>query len=431
MGSSEIHKFYKKSREERIALVKEFAELSDEEATLLGTNSVLSFETSDKMIENVVGMQQLPLGIATNFLIDGADCLIPMAVEEPSVVAAASKVAGIARTAGGFTTESDEPIMIGQIALVGVEDFEKAKSTIIGKKAELLEKAKGIDPVLVKFGGGPRDIEVHERQAKSGKIVMVHLLVDVRDAMGANAVNTMVESIASDIEELSGGKSRLRIISNLAVHRKARAKAVFSKEAIEESFKGKDTGKTTEEIIDAIIEVYEVAEADQFRATTHNKGVMNGIDAVAIACGQDWRAIEAGAHSFAAFETKYRPLTKYYKDDAGNLVGEIELPLAVGLVGGAVKTNPLAGVCLKLLKVKTAQELAEKIAAVGLAQNFAAIREIATRGIQAGHMALHGKNIAVMAGAKPEEIEAVSAKMAEEKNIRVNRAKEILEEMRK
>jgi hydroxymethylglutaryl-CoA reductase len=249
--------------------------------------------------------------------------------------------------------------------------------------------------------------------------------------MGANAVNTMVESIAPDIEELSGGTSRLRIISNLAIHRKARAKAVFSKEAIEESFKGKDTGKTTEEIIDAIIEVFEIAEADQFRATTHNKGVMNGIDAVAIACGQDWRAIEAGAHSFAAFETRYRPLTTYYKDKAGNLVGEIELPLAVGLVGGAVRTNPLAGVCIKILGVKTAQELAEKIAAVGLAQNFAAIREIATRGIQAGHMALHGKNIAVMAGAKPEEIEAVSAKMAEEKNIRVDRAKEILEEMRK
>ena len=431
MGSSEIHKFYKKTREERIAIVKEFAGLNDDEAKLLGENSVLSFETADKMVENVVGMQQLPLGIATNFLINGKDCLMPMAVEEPSVVAAASKVAGIARSSGGFETESDEPVMIGQIALAGVKDFEKAKKAIMEKKAELLENAKGIDSVLVKFGGGPRDIEVHERQAKSGKIMIVHLLVDVRDAMGANAVNTMVEAISPDIEGLSGGKSVLKIISNLAVHRKARAKAVFSKEAIGESFKGKEVGKSVEEIIDSILSVFEVAEVDQFRATTHNKGIMNGIDAVAIACGQDWRAIEAGAHSFAAFGKDYAPLSKYYKDGEGNIVGEIELPIAVGLVGGAVKTNPLAGVCLKIIGAKTAQELAEKMAAVGLAQNFAAIREIATRGIQAGHMALHAKNIAVMAGAGPEEIEAVAAKMAEEKNIRVDRAKEILEGMRK
>ena len=384
MASSEIHGFYKKSREERIQIVKEFAGLSEEEVELLEKCCTLSFETADKMIENVVSSQQLPLGIATNFKINGKDCLIPMAVEEPSVVAAASKVAGIARDSGGFETESDKPIMIGQIALVGVNGIEKAKKAILEKKAELLEKATAVDSMLVKVGGGPRDIELHERDFPKGKILIVHLLVDVRDAMGANAVNTMCEVIAPDLEDLSQGKARIKIISNLAVHRKARAKAVFSKKAIEESFKGKETGMSTEKIIDAILEVYEIAKADQFRATTHNKGTMNGIDAVAIACGQDWRAIEAGAHSFAAFGKKYGPLTKYEKDKDGNIVGEIELPLAVGLVGGAVKTNPLAGVCLRIIGVKTAQELAEKMAAVGLGQNFAAIREIATRGIQAG-----------------------------------------------
>ena len=429
MASSELHKFYKKSRKERIELLKGFADLSAEECALLEKESALAFDAADKMIENVVSNQQLPLGIAANFLVNGKDVLIPMAIEEPSVVAAASNVAGIARKFGGFETNSDEPVMIGQIALLGVEDLEKAKKAILGAKKELIEAANQADPVLVKFGGGAKGIELNEKPEK--KILIVHLLVDVRDAMGANAVNTMVETIAPKIEELSGGKARLRIITNLAIHRKARAKAVFSKQALEESFKGKDIGMSTEEAIDAIIDVYEIAAADQFRATTHNKGIMNGIDAVAVACGQDWRAIEAGAHSFAAYNREYSPLTKYSKDAEGNLVGEIELPLAVGLVGGAVKTNPLAAVCLKLMKVKTAQELAEIMAAVGLAQNFAAIREIATRGIQAGHMALHAKNIAVMAGAKGKEIDAVSEQISSEGNIRVDRAKEILEGLRK
>jgi len=425
LKSSEIHGFYKKTRSERISALKEFADLSEEQAKLLAKDSPLEFETADNMVENVVSTQQLPLGIATNFQLNGKDYLIPMAVEEPSVVAAASNAAKIARKSGGFTTESDEPVMIGQIVLLNVPDLEGAKKAIKEKEQGLIEKANTVDPVLVKFGGGARGIELRDSEG----FLFVHLLVDVRDAMGANAVNTMSESIAPQLEELSKGQAKMRIITNLATHRKARAKAVFSKQAIEESFKGKDIGMTTDEIIDSIINVYKIAEADQFRATTHNKGIMNGIDAVAVACGQDWRAIEAGAHSFACISGKYKPLTKYSKDSDGNLVGEIELPIAVGLIGGAVKTNPTAGACLSILGVKTAQELAEAIAAVGLAQNFAAIREIATRGIQAGHMALHAKNIAVMAGAKGEQVDKIAEKMVEEKNIRVDRAKEILEEL--
>ena len=426
-----LHGFYKKGRKERIAELKEAAGLSDEDIAILDKFASLEFETADKMIENVVGTQQLPLGIATNFTINGKEVLIPMSIEEPSVVAAASKAASIAGVSGGFETSSDAPIMIGQIQLLGVEDAKKAKKEIGKKKKELLEKANALDPVLVKFGGGACDIEVRELDSSRGKMIIVHLLVDVRDAMGANAVNTMCEVLGKELEKIIGGKSRLRIISNLAVNRKARAKAVFSAKALEESFKGKEIGMRGQEIIESILDVYELAACDQFRATTHNKGIMNGIDAVAIACGQDWRAIEAGAHSYAAFEGKYRPLTKYYKNNEGNLVGEIEMPLAVGLVGGAVKTNPIAGICIKILGIKTAQELAEIMVAVGLAQNFAAIRAIATRGIQAGHMALHAKNIATMAGAKGKEVDEIAEKMVKEKNIRVDIAKELLEEMRK
>tara|TARA_Y100000310_G_scaffold236888_1_gene240162 strand:+ start:315 stop:1610 length:1296 start_codon:yes stop_codon:yes gene_type:complete len=431
MSSSEIHEFYKKSRSDRIEAIKEFAKLSAEDAELLGKCCSLEFDTADKMIENVVATQQLPLGFATNFQINGKDYLIPMAVEEPSVVAAASKVASIARKGKGFEAETDEPIMIGQIQLLGIKDLEKAKKSIEEAEKSLIEVANNADPVLVKFGGGAKKVSVREIESNKGKMLVVHLHVDVRDAMGANAVNTMVEVISPEVEKLSGGTSRLRIITNLAVERKARAKVVFDKRILAESFKGKDIGMDEDEIVEAILDVYELAASDQFRATTHNKGIMNGIDAVAIACGQDWRAIEAGAHSYAAFERPYTSLTKYYKDEKGNLVGEIEMPLAVGLVGGAVKTNPMAGVCIRILGVKTAQELAMVMTVVGLAQNFAAIREIATRGIQAGHMALHAKNIAVMAGAKGKEIDAIGDQMAAEKNIRVDRAKEILEEMRK
>lgn len=430
MTSSDLHGFYKKERSERIEALCEAAGLAKEDAELLEKNCIMDFETADSMIENVVATQQLPLGIATNFKINGIDRLVPMAVEEPSVVAAASNAAGIVRKSGGFEAKAEDPIMIGQIMLVKIDDAEKAKNAVLGKKEELIEAANSADPILVKFGGGAKDIEVRTLEIESGKVLLVHLLVDVRDAMGANAVNTMTETIAPILEEATGGKARLRIITNLAINRKVKAKAVFSKQAIEESFKGKDIGMNAGEIVDAILEVYELAAVDQFRATTHNKGIMNGIDAVAVATGQDWRAIEAGAHSFAAFGHNYAPLTKYSKNENGDIVGEIELPIAVGLVGGAVKTSPLAGVCIRLLGIKKAQELSEVMAAVGLAQNFAAMREIGTRGIQAGHMALHAKNIAVIAGAQGKVAEEIAKKMIEEKKIRVDRAKELLEAMK-
>ena len=417
--------FYKKSLEERLTLIKNFSSLSDEEIAQLKQYAAMGFETADRMAENVIGTQQLPLGIATNFCINGEEKIIPMAIEEPSVIAAASKAASIAKETGGFKAESSPPIMIGQIQLVKVEDTGKAESEIGNNSNELVDLANQADPVLVKFGGGAKKVETHTIDTPKGKMVIVHLLVDVRDAMGANAVNTMCEKIAPKLEEITGGESRLKIISNLAVYRTSKAKATFGKKALEQSFKqGNMKG---EEIVEHILDAYHFAANDEYRACTHNKGIMNGIDALAIACGQDWRAIEAGAHAFASLKGKYTTLTKYSKDPEGNLVGEIEMPIAVGLVGGAVKTSPTAKTCVKMLNVKTASELGEIMACLGLAQNFAAMRALATEGIQKGHMRLHAKNIAVMAGAKGKQIDQIAARMAEEKNVRVDRAKELLE----
>ena len=428
MASSEISGFYKKSLEERLSLVKEFAGLEEEDIAELKKCGAMSFEIGDRMIENVIGTQQLPLGIATNFKINGKDCLVPMSVEEPSIVAAASKAAGIARKAGGFKSEASPPIMIGQVQLVNVPNAEKAVKEIEKHSREIIGLANEADPVLVKFGGGAKKIETRVLETERGKMVAVHLLVDVRDAMGANAINTMGEKIGPRIEELTGAEVRLKIITNLAVYRTVKASAVFTKKALEESFrKGSFKG---EEAVERILDAYHFAAADPFRACTNNKGIMNGIDAVAIATGQDFRALESGAHAFASMKGRYEPLTKYSKDREGNLVGEIELPAAVGLVGGAIKTSPIARVSAKILGVETASELAEIIAAVGLAQNFAALRALATEGIQKGHMGLHAKNIAIMAGAKGKEIDEVSAKMAKEKNIRVDRAKQLLKELR-
>ena len=428
MATSGISGFYKKSLSERLELLKESCGLSQEEILELQKYAAMGFETADRMVENVIGTQQLPLGIATNFVINGKDCLVPMAIEEPSVVAAASKAAGIARATGGFKTVSSPPIMIGQVQIVKAKNPEKAVAAIKRNERKILDLANSADPVLVQFGGGAKKIEAKAVKTERGKIVIVHLLVDVRDAMGANAVNTMCEKIAPLLEEISMGEARLRIISNLAIYRTAKAKAVFSKKALEESFK--EGNMKGEEVIEHILDAYNFAANDAFRACTHNKGIMNGIDAVAIATGQDWRAIEAGAHAFASLKGKYLPLTHYYKDKQGNLVGEIELPMAVGLIGGAVKTSPIAKIAVKILGIKSASELGETMAAVGLAQNFAALRALATEGIQKGHMRLHAKNIAVMAGAKGKEIELVAEKMAEEKNVRADRAKELLEGFR-
>jgi hydroxymethylglutaryl-CoA reductase len=421
MNRSDISGFHKMSVEERIKILRKSG-LTDEEAQALLKTGALDIKTADSMIENVVGAFHLPMGIATNFRINGKDYLIPFAIEEPSVVAAASYSAKLARPEG-FKASSDPPVMIGQIQIVDVPDMGKAKQEILKIKKEIIDICNKKDSTLVKFGGGVKDIELRDIDSKSGKMLIVHILVDVRDAMGANAVNTMAESIAPTLERASGGKVRLRIITNLADRRLVRSKAIWTKQALEESTKGKMKG---EDVVEAILQAYHFAEADQYRCTTHNKGIMNGIDAVTIATGNDFRAVEAGAHSYAAKNGKYSSLTKYEKDREGNLVGSIELPLAVATIGGVTRTNPISKICLKILGVKAAQELAGVIASVGLAQNFAAIRALATEGIQSGHMRLHAKNIAVTAGATGEDIERISAKIIEENNISVSRAKELL-----
>lgn len=420
-------KFYKRSREERLKAVAEFAELTSEEIGLLQKESALAFEVADKMVENVVGTFPLPFGVATNFYINGKDYLIPMVIEEPSVVAAASYSAKLARVGGGFLAETDEPIMIAQVQVIGVKNLKAAITAVKKNKKKLLVLADAANPTLKPYGGGARDLESRIVKSKKGKMLVLHLLVDVRDAMGANAVNTMAEGIAGKVEELTKGKVLLKIISNLAVHRKARAKAIWKKEVLEES--AKELGMKGAEVVDAILWAYELAANDQFRGTTHNKGIMNGIDAVTIATGNDWRAVEAGAHSFAAFGKRYTSLTRYTKDKNGNLVGEIELPIAVGTVGGATRSHPVAKIGMKILGVKSAKELAGVLAAVGLAQNFAALRALATEGIQKGHMRLHSKNVAVAVGAKGEMVDKIAAKMVEEKRISPERAEELLKEM--
>ncbi len=411
MKSSRIPGFYKMSIEERIKIIKEFAELSEEEAKTLRSFNGLTKDIANIMIENVVGSMQLPLGIATNFIINGKEKLIPMAIEETSVVAAASNAAKLARPEG-FKAKASEPIMIGQIQILN--PCKDAEKKLVENKEDILDLANAQDKILVSLGGGAKDLEV---KWLSDDMLVVHLLVDVRDAMGANAVNTMAEAVAPLLEKITGGKALLRIISNLAIYRLAEAEVIYKKDVI------------GEDVVDKIVKAYEFASLDIFRAATHNKGIMNGIDAVAIATGNDWRAIEAGAHAYAAMNG-YKPLTTWQKNENGDLYGKIKLPLAVGIIGGATKVHPIAKLCLKILGVKTAKELAEVMAAVGLAQNFAALRALATKGIQAGHMKLHAQNIAFMAGARGEEIDIVAKKMIEEGKIRMDRAKEILEEIR-
>jgi len=416
--TSKISGFYKLSPDERLEIVKEYANLSDEEADAIRNTGGISMDQVARMIENVVGTMDIPLGVATNFLINGADYLIPMAIEEPSVVAAASNAAKMAREKGGFTCESSDPMMIGQIQLIGVDDTALAKEQILGEKNGIIDLANKQDPILVKFGGGVKDLKVMVIDTIRGPMVIVHLLVDCQDAMGANAVNTMAEAVAPMIERITGGRVLLKIISNLAVYRTAKAEAVFAKEAI---------GEAT---VDAIVDAYAFAAADPYRCATHNKGIMNGVSAVVLATGNDTRAIEAGAHSFAAFNGPYKPLASYEKNEDGDLVGKIEIPMALGLIGGATAVHPIAKANVKILGVKTASELGEVMAAVGLAQNFAALRALTTEGIQRGHMGLHARNIAVMAGAEGDMIEKVVEILVQEKKVRIDRAKEVIEELK-
>jgi len=383
--SSRLPGLYKLSLEERATVIAELAGLTaSEKAILMGEG--LSPAQADQMIENVVGIHALPLGIAVNFLINGQDYLIPMAIEEPSVVAGASFAARLVRDGGGFTTSSDEPVMIGQIQVLGVADPQAARSDLLAQKSRLLQIADQTDPLLVSLGGGARDLLVRVVEGSPvGSMLVVHLLFDCRDAMGANTVNTACEALAPEVENITGGRVVLRILSNLADRRLARAECAIPAEVLAfDQFTGPTVAKR-------IVEAYALAANDPYRAATHNKGIMNGVDAVAVATGQDWRALEAGAHAYAARSGRYTSLSHWSVDADGNLAGTLELPLAVGIVGGASRVHPTARVGLNILGVKTAQELAEVMAAVGLAQNLAALRALATEGIQRGHMELHAR----------------------------------------
>ena len=416
--SSEIPGFYKLSPAERMRVVQKLTGIADEEAKTLGNTGGLPPEVADRMIENVVGGLTIPLGIATNFLINGKDYLIPMAIEEPSVVAAASNAAKMARVKGGFRVTNTGPIMIGQIQVISISDPNGAKRQLLNRKEAILAKANEQDPLLVSLGGGAKDLNVKVVSSIKGPMVIAELIVNTGDAMGANAVNTMAEAVAPMIEQLTKGRVLLRIISNLADRRLVRASAVFDKGAI-----------GGEEVVEGIVYAYAFARADPYRCATHNKGIMNGVVAVGIACGQDIRALEAGAHSFAAKQGGYGPLTTWEENADGDLVGTLEMPMAVGLVGGASKVHPAAKAAIRILGVKTAIELAEVMGAVGLAQNFAALRALASEGIQKGHMKLHARSMAMSAGAKGKLVDVVAEEMVRQRKVRFDVAKELVKKL--
>ena len=406
VDKSRLSGFYKLSVEQRRQMVAELANLSPEEIAALASHGELNEIAADRMIENVIGTMSLPVGVATNFVIDGSPYLIPFCLEESSVVAAASNMAKRCLVKGGFRTDSDGPIMISQIQVLELDDVEKAGEAILTAKYELMGLCNSLPSTMIKLGGGCKDIQVRSIDSMSGRMLVIHLLVDTRDAMGANAVNTMAELISGKVEEITGGRVHLRILSNLAAHRLARVEATFTPEEISDDGSAENGRK----VIAGILEAHHFAMADPYRAATHNKGVMNAISAVALACGQDWRAIEAGCHAWAAVETgEYSSMTRWHRDEEGNLVGKLETPMAVGIVGGASKVHPAARANLSILGLDSAQELAGIIAAAGLAQNLGAMRALATSGIQAGHMKLHARNMAVSAGAIGEEIEKVAS----------------------
>ncbi len=421
MPSSVLPGFYDRSVEERLSLLSQQAGLGPDEVGVLRGAS-LTVERAAQMIENVVGVHELPLGIATNFCINRRDVLVPMVIEEPSVVAGASLAAKLARAGGGFQAHATEPVMIGQIQILDLADPWSARFELLHRKACLLEAADAVDPVIVGLGGGARDVQVRVFESSPvGPMLIVHLLYDCRDAMGANAVNTAVERLAPLVEEITGGRVVLRILSNLAHQRLARARCAIPVEAL--AFDGFDGTRVAQ----GIVEAWAFAATDPYRAATHNKGVMNGIDAVLIATGNDWRAVEAGAHAYAARSGRYTSLSTWTFDkESDELIGTLELPLVVGTVGGATRVHPMAGVALKILGVHSARELAEIIAAVGLAQNLAAIRALSTEGIQRGHMTLHARQVAMAVGATGEDVARVAEQMVREGVIRVDRAREIL-----
>ncbi len=423
--SSRLPGFYDKPLAERVAIVSRWADLTQEETSILRGATGLDQERAAEMIENVIGVHALPLGIACNFRVNGRDVLIPMAIEEPSVVAGASYAAKLARSRGGFSAITTSPVMIGQIQLLDVRDPYAARFDILASRDELLARANETDAVLVDLGGGAKEIEARViEESPAGPMVIVHLRFDCRDAMGANAVNTACEALAPHIERITGGRVLLRILSNLADRRLARARCTVPADALaHESYTG-------QEVVQGIVDATTFAAVDPYRAATHNKGIMNGVDAVVLATGNDWRAVEAGAHAYAARDGRYTSLSSWEQDADGNLSGTLEMPLTVGTVGGATRVHPTAQVALNILGVKTAPELAEVVVAVGLAQNLAALRALATEGIQKGHMQLHARQVAMASGADPEEVEQVAATMIDQGTIRPDHACRILTRLR-
>ncbi|MGQ0606177.1 MAG: hydroxymethylglutaryl-CoA reductase, degradative [Candidatus Nitrosotenuis sp.] len=411
---SSFSRFFEKNKSERLDIVSKFAKLTQEERRILESFGGIEFEQADKMVENAIGTFSFPLGVATNFVVNKKEYLIPMVIEEPSVIAAASKAAKIAKIHGGFTMHNDESYSIGQIQVVNV-DTKEATSKILQHSGEILDLANSKSATLSKIGRGAKEVSCKTITTNAGSMLIVEILIDVGDAMGANVTNTMCEGVAPLIEKITRGKVLLKILSNYSTRRLVSGTATFDKQEL-----GGD------DIVENIILAYQFAENDEYRAVTHNKGIMNGIIAVANATGQDTRAIDAAAHAYATKTGKYRSLTQWDKDKNGNLVGRIEMPMSVGIVGGIINVHPMAKICTKILQIKSASELACVIAAAGLAQNFSAIRALASEGIQKGHMKLHARNIAAAAGAKPDQIDEIVGKMTHEGKISINRAKELL-----
>ena len=428
VDNSRLKGFYKLDVEQRRQMVAKLANLSDEQVAALAANGELDDASADRMIENVIGTMSLPVGVATNFIIDEKHYVVPFCLEESSVVAAASNMAKRCHTKGGFRSNNDAPMMIAQIQLLEIGDHDTAIQRIQDNKTQLMELANSLPSTMIRLGGGCKDITTRSLETLSGPMLIIHIHVDCRDAMGANAVNTMAELLAPELERITSGRSLLRILSNLATQRLARVTATFTPVELSNSGDA-DDGKN---IIDGILEAHHFAMADPYRAATHNKGVMNGISAVAVACGQDWRAVEAGCHAYVAYhQGRYGSMTHWEKDSEGNLVGTIETPMAVGIVGGASKVHPVARANLEILGVESAQELASVMAAAGLAQNLGALRALATSGIQKGHMRLHAKNMAVSAGAVGEEIEKVAQQLIAEDGPKTQtRVSEILNALR-
>ena len=406
--NSRLSGFFKLSVDERRKLVQKMSGIADEHVTALASNGELSDEAADRMIENVIGTMSLPVGVATNFVVDDKHYLVPFCLEESSVVAAASNMAKRCLNNGGFRTQNDAPLMIGQIQILDCPNIDSAIQTLHENHNEIISLCNSLPSTMIKLGGGCKRIETRLIETLSGPMIILHIIVDCRDAMGANAVNTMAELIAPEVERLTGGRVHLKILSNLAAHRLARVEATFTPEELSNDG-SRENGL---EVISKIIEAHHFATADPYRATTHNKGVMNAISSVAVACGQDWRAIEAGCHAWAAHNKEhYTSMTNWQVNENGDLVGSIETPMAVGIVGGASKVHPTAKANLAILGVQSANELAGIICAAGLAQNLGALRALATSGIQAGHMKLHSRNMAVSAGAVGDEVELVAARL--------------------